>query len=126
MVIKTGTSLPLVAGSNNQDITCGFVPNKVEVWNITSGDKLEWTVDMGDGKGYKRVAAGTGALISTLGITRLGDDEGLTVSASATTVDGNTQTMTQIKGFRIGADTDINVCGETMRWAAIGLGHDSD
>jgi hypothetical protein len=126
MVIKTGTVTPTVAGSNARNITLGFVPNKVEVYNVSTGDQLTWTADMPDAYGFKRVAAGTATYITSLGITPLGDDEGLTVAASDTTVDGNTTTLTGVRGFTIGADTDINVCGETMMWVAFGLGHDSD
>lgn len=124
-IVKTGTLTP-TAASTAQNVTLGFVPCAVDIYNVTSGDELHWTDDLADGYGFKRVAAGTGATITTGGITPLGDDEGLTVSASDTTSDGDTTTMTQIRGFQIGTDADINVCGEQLIYIAHGLGHDGD
>jgi hypothetical protein len=126
MVIKTGTVTPSTTVSVVHDITLGFVPNKVELYNIDTGDELVWTEDMPDAYGFKRVAAGTATYVTTGGVTPLGDDEGLTVSASDSETDGDTTTLTQIRGFRIGTDTDINVCGEEILYVAFGLGHDSD
>lgn len=72
----------------------GFRPSKVELINKDDHDKLTWTDTMPDASGHKQVAAGTSSFISTLGVTPLSD------------------------GFRIGADTDINVDGETIMWTA--------
>lgn len=82
------------------DVNCGFKPKYVKVWNETSGDQIEWNDRMADAEGFKRVAAGTGSLVTTLGITPL--DNGTT------------------HGFRIGLDTDINVINEQTSWIAIG------
>ncbi len=87
------------------DIKCGFVPAYVRVVNIESAtiEQLEWYRGMADASAIKTVT-GTVARtkITTLGITPLGDDPADTVE----------------KGFRIGADTDVNVAGETIVWFA--------
>ena len=77
-------------------ITTGFRPRYVKVWNETSGDVLEWNETMADAEGFKRVTAGTSAMVVTLGITPAAD------------------------GFTIGLDTDINVINEQMSYIAIG------
>jgi len=77
-------------------ITLGFTPRYVHVWNETSGDEEEWNEKMADAEAFKRVAAGTGALITSNGITP------------------GTGT------FIIGLDTDINVVNEQMSWIALG------
>lgn len=76
-------------------ITTGFKPRYVKVVNETSGDVIEWFEGMADAEGYKRVAAGTGAMVTSLGIT-------------PTT-----------HGFTVGLDTDINVINEQLSWIAI-------
>ena len=78
------------------NITCGFKPRYVRIVNETSGDTIEWFEGMADSEGYKRVAAGTGALVTTLGIIPLA------------------------RGFTVGLDTDINVINEQLSWIAIG------
>jgi len=82
------------------DVACGFQPKYVKVWNEATGDQIEWNDTMADAEGFKRIAAGTGSLVTTLGITPLKD---------GTTI-----------GFRIGLDTDINVTGEQTSWLALG------
>jgi len=77
-------------------ITCGFKPRYVKVLNETSRDWEEWFEGMTDAYAHKTVAAGTGTLASSNGIT-VADD-----------------------GFVIGLDTDINVKAEQIRWIAMG------
>lgn len=82
----------------NIDIYCGFAPAHVSVINIESAtiEQLDWYVGMADASAIKTVT-GTVARtkITTLGITPLSSDVyGL--------------------GFRIGADTDVNVAGESL------------
>ncbi len=85
----------------NIDIKCGFIPAYVKVVNIESAtiEQLEWYRGMAAASAIKTVT-GTVARtkITTLGITPLND----------------TATSTGEKGFRIGADTDVNVAGETI------------
>lgn len=75
--------------------TVGFRPKYVKVINTGGGpDMLEWTDGMPDAAALKSVAAGTNTYITSLGITPLSD------------------------GFKIGADTDVNVSGEKGVWVA--------
>lgn len=77
-------------------ITTGFKPLSVRVLNMTSGDEIEWAHGMAAASALKRVTAGTGSIITTLGITQ-GE-----------------------RGFTVGLDTDINVTSEQLSWIAIG------
>jgi hypothetical protein len=90
--IMTGSVLGTGADLNVR--TVGFRPKTVELINKDSHDKLKWTDVMADASGHKQIAAGTSSFITSLGITPLSD------------------------GFRIGADTDLNVAGETILWTA--------
>jgi hypothetical protein len=88
------------------DITLGWTPDRVEVHNTEAADnaRLLWMTSMADASAYKETTvtgAPTRAKITTLGITPLG-------AAAADTA----------RGFRIGADTDVNVAGETIQWFA--------
>ena len=87
--IDTGTAAAFV-------ITVGFQPRYVRVVNETSGDQIEWFEGMAAAEGFKRLANGTGAMVTSNGIT---------VSAT---------------GFTIGLDTDINVTSEQLSWLALG------
>lgn len=71
-------------------------PLSVKIVNRTGLVTAEWNESMPDGSMCKRVTAGTMTFPTTLGITPLSD------------------------GFRIGADTDVNVAGEVGYWEAIG------
>lgn len=84
------------------DITLGFIPSKVEVFNTEASDfaSLTWFSTLPDAYALKRVTS-TWSKITSLGITPLGAEAGATKL-----------------GFRIGADTDVNVSGETIHWAA--------
>lgn len=77
-------------------ITLGYKPRVVRVYNVTSGDMMEWFEGMTAGHAVKTVAAGTRSIITSNGIT---------VS------DG---------GFVIGLDTDVNVISEQLSWVAEG------
>lgn len=83
------------------DIELGFVPDVVIVQNFEAADfaRLEWYKGMTAGHAIKTVTS-TKSLITSLGITQLS-----TPTSGA-------------KGFRIGADTDVNVSGEALSWAA--------
>lgn len=74
--------------------TVGFRPRSVKLINQDSADEMYWHSYMADASAFKRVAAGTSSVITTLGITPLA------------------------AGFRLGADTDLNVDGETVLWEA--------
>lgn len=72
----------------------GFRPRSVELINMDSGDELKWSGSMPDAGGLKRQAAGTSVVLTTTGVTPLA------------------------AGFRLGADTDMNVAGETVHFVA--------
>jgi len=74
--------------------TVGFRPKKVEIFNETGDCMAFWTASMADASGMKTIAAGTTAFITSGGITPLSD------------------------GFKLGADTDLNVSGEKFHWFA--------
>lgn len=76
--------------------TTGFKPLYVHVVNNTSSDEYEWFHGMAAASAFKRVLAGTGSAITTLGITQLS------------------------YGFTMGLDTDVNVTSEQVSWLAIG------
>ena len=77
-------------------ITTGFKPRYVRVQNVTSRDQMEWWEGMTDDTAVKTVAAGTGTLNASLGITPLA------------------------YGFTVGLDTDVVVTSEQLSWIAIG------
>ena len=89
---------------DNIDINLGFIPDEVVVVNYGSAtiEELRWYKGMANASAIKTVT-GTVARtkITTLGITPLG--------GAATDT---------IKGFRIGADVDVNVSGEALIWRA--------
>ena len=90
--VMTGSFVGTGASLNVR--TVGFRPRAVKLINVTSNDSLEWHNTMSDAAGYKCVAAGTRAMISTKGITPLSN------------------------GFTLGADTDMNVAAEQVSWVA--------
>lgn len=111
--IKIGTVEGTGAAIN---VSCGFTPVYVKLVNIDDAGglapTLEWFSGMGAGdalKTLKIVDSGTTANASSQIITSLGID---TYAGSASAA----------KGFTIGADTDVNVSGETILYLAIGGG----
>lgn len=82
-------------GANLDVKTVGFRPRRVELVNEGGLVKAVWTDTMTEGRGFKQITAGTLSQIGAgLGITPLSN------------------------GFRIGADTDVNVDGEKIHWIA--------
>jgi hypothetical protein len=75
--------------------TLGFKPRYIHLINNTSRDEAFWIEGMAADSANKRVAAGTGTLITSNGIT---------VS--------NT-------GFTFGLDTDLNVTSEQVSFVAL-------
>lgn len=84
------------------DIELGWIPDKVEVQNWEAADfaRLEWYKGMAAASAIKTVTS-TKSAITTLGISQL-----------------SSPTFPAKKGFRIGADTDVNVSGESLTWVA--------
>lgn len=78
--------------------TVTFRPRKVEIFNVSGVCMAIWTNTMADASAFKKVDSGAGAtdisFITSNGITPLSN------------------------GFTLGADTDLNVSGETVHWVA--------
>lgn len=70
----------------------GFRPKYVRLLNIGGLATAEWVKGMADASALKEITAGTKSLITSNGITPLAD------------------------GFTLGADTDLNVSGELVRY----------
>lgn len=87
-----------------------FTPRKVVLRNVTSGDEMVWTNTMDADAGFKRLAAGTGALVSSGGVTPVYQDV-LSPPVGGTPQDPG-------RGFLIGTDADINVAAEIIHWEA--------
>jgi hypothetical protein len=73
----------------------GFRPRSVHIWNLSGLATGVWLEGMADASAFKEVTAGTKSLVTSDGITPLSD------------------------GFTLGADTDLNVSGELVRFEAI-------
>ena len=73
----------------------GFRPRQIRLINTASGDEATWTESMADASMYKRVAAGTGAMVTTGGLT-----------PTAT-------------GFTLGTDADLNASGEQVLFICV-------
>ena len=74
--------------------TVGFRPKTVDLFNVAGTTIGHWTDMMADGSMLKQITAGTMSLVTSNGVTPLAD------------------------GFRVGADTDMNVSGEQVHWVA--------
>jgi hypothetical protein len=92
-------------GSELKVTNLPFTPRKVVLRNVDSGDTMEWTLTMGYGAGFKRLANGTGALVTTGGVTPVYQNS---------LGDGSDPA----RGFLIGDDSDINANTEVIHWEA--------
>lgn len=83
------------------NIELGWLPDHVVVqnWEATDFGRLEWFKGMAAAAAIKTLTS-TKSLLTTLGITQY---------AGSTTAK---------QGFTIGADTDVNVSGESITWCA--------
>lgn len=86
------------------NVSCGFSPTHVTLLNIDGDARLDWTSAMDDDDGFKTVAGGTTAQVTSGGITPYAGS-----SASAS------------DGFTIGTDSDVNASAETIIWTAWGV-----
>jgi hypothetical protein len=77
-----------------------FTPQYIKVINLDGLCTLEWTSDMGAGKGFK-VLTGIDKTADTVSLMSY-------ISSKGITMDDNG------RQFTIGADTDINVNAETL------------
>lgn len=97
--IATGT----VEGTGSAiNVSCGFTPKHITLLNIDGDARLDWNDAMPDANGFKTIAAGTTAQITSNGVTPYAGTQSAAI------------------GFTIGADADVNASGETIVWTAIG------
>jgi hypothetical protein len=87
-----------------------FTPRKVELRNADSADEMTWVDTMPAGYGLKRLAAGTGSLVTTGGVTPVYQDV-LSPPVGESPQDPG-------RGFLIGTDSDMNVADEIIHWVA--------
>jgi hypothetical protein len=85
------------SGATKEVRTVGFRPKLVRLVNVASGGlvRFEWFQGMADDTAIKTAAIGDISVLTSLGITPLSD------------------------GFQVGADTDMNVDGELIRFEAV-------
>jgi len=55
----------LVGTGASIQVQCGFKPAKVLIFNVTDEVVMEWTREMADGKGYKRLGVSSGTIVVT-------------------------------------------------------------
>jgi hypothetical protein len=86
-------------GSAKDIETIGFRPRSVRIYNVTGNCQATWLDSMADGACQKVVDSGSGtsdvSFITTNGITPLAN------------------------GFRLGADSDLNVASEIVHFEAV-------
>lgn len=103
------------------NVECGFEPSFVALVNIDGGADtagLLWMGGMADASAWKFDSSGPAiSIIASNGITPWTED--LSITASDTSSDGNETSFTGRRGFTIGADTDVNVSGETIAFVAM-------
>ena len=97
------------------NVLLGFTPAIIRLWNIDDAGatdaRMEWITGMAAASAFKDMSivdSGTTAdrsheLVTSNGITLLAGVAGVSEA-----------------GFTIGADSDMNVSGETILWEAIG------
>ena len=81
-------------GASLDILTIGFRPSIVRLYN-RAGNVAYWSDCMADAAMHKRTNAGAGSFVTANGVTPLAT------------------------GFRLGADTDLNVAAEVVDWEAM-------
>jgi hypothetical protein len=94
-VSKTRVGSVIGTGADLEVRGLEFRPRVVRIFNVSADNaRAEWMEGMADDSAYKVITDGTQSIITSNGITPLSD------------------------GFGIGADADLNVSGELIRWVA--------
>lgn len=97
-VARTARGSLTGTGANIDVKNLGFRPKYVKLLNVSGACQAEWSSSMADASMAKIVDSGVNttdlSFVTSLGVTPLAD------------------------GFRLGADTDLNVSGETVHWVA--------
>lgn len=86
------------------NVSVGYTPDYVLATNVSDGSKLEWFKGMTAGHAVKTVAAGTRSIITSGGISPY------------------TGSSTAGAGFTIGADAQVNVNTQVIRYYATSNG----
>lgn len=101
--LATGTATATGAAIN---VSLGWTPREVVVTKVTNTlGEAKWQTGMAAASCLKHLDSATAASIITLP----------TVSCISTYAGS----ASAAKGFTLGADTDINVSGDTLRWRAL-------
>ena len=105
------------------NVELGFEAGFITAYNEDGDATMLWSQKHGDALGFKRVAAGDGASIASLGITpyaggKIVDSDGSLTGTAHVVVDADGTALTDGRyskpGITIGADTDFNVDGEVI------------
>jgi len=109
--VVTGT----VEGTGSAiNISLGFIPNYVKVYNYDDAGALaptvEWWGGMSDGHGVKTLSIKDDGSTSNYSSQKI-TSGGISEYSGATTASS--------KGFSIGTDSDINVTDETLYYMAV-------
>lgn len=91
-------------------VSTGFVPKYVKVTNIDNGSSFEWYAGMTNATAIKT----TGSAIGNTSITNA-TANGITPYAGTKNSAG---AFTNQPGFKLGADTDVNVSGKNLHYKA--------
>ena len=98
-VRKAASGAVTGTGANLDVTSLGFRPRSVNLYNVTGICQAHWQDSMADGAMFKTVDSGT----NLTDISFVASSTGITPLAN---------------GFRIGADTDLNVAAEIVHWEA--------
>ncbi len=94
-----------------QNVSIGFTPSHITVTNVTGTNlvKAEWMTGMAAASCLK--TAGT--------TTTVGSNDAMVISVPTTScISAYAGTSSAAPGFTLGADTDINISGDTIRFRA--------
>lgn len=82
------------------NISIGFVPSAVMIFNLTNPSQHNWYKGMGDGYCEQQVTAGDKTIVTTAGISEYAGDS------------------THAPGFTIGTNTVLNTAGDVLYFIA--------
>ncbi len=92
-----------------RNLDCGFDPVKVEIWDLTTPNRFEWTTDMADGSYF---TLGTLAYTTSNGVTPLSQSTAIGASISGfTNANPGVITVNDTATFGFAAGDTIKVSG---------------
>lgn len=106
--LATGTATATAATIN---VSIGWTPRSVLITNVTGTNLTQayWMTGMAAASCFKLVSASTNTYVPSAMVVSLPTVSCISTYAGSTTAG---------KGFTLGADTDVNVSGDTLRWEA--------